>query len=187
MSDKKRRIALLFCIKRDGRRCAICGRFISISRAILHHVDNNPSNNPPDGSNWMAVCKRDNYIENPRGSKKQNAFDMSQSSYIHEASSEMRSKERMYPQFCHWLRAYLIKNHCIEYHTFINTIAKKTGGSQITMKRYLDTITYPISLDGWVFLNVDDNNNQTFIYLKTSTMQPIDNGLIDLLEKSNGN
>jgi len=173
MSPKKVKIALLFCINRDGRRCAICGRYISTDKAILHHIDNNASNNPKDGSNWQAVCKRDNYLANPRGSKKQNGTDISESTYARESSAELRKSERMFPKFCHWLYDYLNKNNRIEYSTCINTTADITGGSQITMQRYLDKVTYPKSLTGWVFTNLDDNVDQVFIHLRTKTMHPI--------------
>ena len=42
-----------------GFICAKCGReFDEKSRRLLtvHHKDGNPSNNPPDGSNWENLC-----------------------------------------------------------------------------------------------------------------------------------
>ncbi len=179
MSTKKVRVALQFCINRDGRRCAICGRFISLDKAVLHHKDNDSSNNPKDGSNWQAVCKRDNYLANPRNSKRDTAVDINESTYIRESSAELRKAERMFPKFCHWLFNYLSHNTRIEYDTCINTSANVTGGSQITMQRYLDKVTYPKSLEGWVFTSLDDSLDQVFIYLKTKTMQPVTNDLID--------
>jgi hypothetical protein len=42
-----------------GLICALCGReFESATRHLLtvHHKDGNHLNNPPDGSNWEALC-----------------------------------------------------------------------------------------------------------------------------------
>lgn len=42
-----------------GLLCAKCGReFDSTNRHMLtvHHIDGNPLNNPPDGSNWENLC-----------------------------------------------------------------------------------------------------------------------------------
>lgn len=42
-----------------GLICAKCGReFDSSNRHLLtvHHIDGNPLNNPPDGSNWENLC-----------------------------------------------------------------------------------------------------------------------------------
>jgi hypothetical protein len=185
LSANKARLALQFCINRDGRRCAICGRFISTDtddsrslKAVLHHIDNNPSNNPKDGSNWQAVCKRDNYLSNPRRKKDEAAVDIQETVYVRESSAELRKSERMFPKFCHWLHSYLMQSNRIEYETCINTAADITGGSQITMQRYLDKITYPKSLKGWVFTSLDDTVDQVFIYLRTKTMQPVDASLI---------
>lgn len=42
-----------------GLVCARCGKdFTTKDQHLLtvHHKDNNPSNNPPDGSNWENLC-----------------------------------------------------------------------------------------------------------------------------------
>lgn len=42
-----------------GAICARCGREFGgkdIHLLTVHHKDNNPANNPPDGSNWENLC-----------------------------------------------------------------------------------------------------------------------------------
>lgn len=46
-------------LKIHGHLCAWCGKEFPISALHLltvHHKDGNPSNNPPDGSNWENLC-----------------------------------------------------------------------------------------------------------------------------------
>jgi 5-methylcytosine-specific restriction endonuclease McrA len=53
-----------------GFICAKCGReFDHNNRRLLtvHHRDGNPSNNPPDGSNWENLCVYCHDDEHGRG------------------------------------------------------------------------------------------------------------------------
>ena len=43
----------------DGHKCK--------GPSVLDHIDNNPENNPIDGSNWQELCKGHNARKNPRG------------------------------------------------------------------------------------------------------------------------
>ena len=69
--------AYQLCKYRDGEKCKICGGHIGdlmparllrkwklptkiIERLEIDHVDGNPLNNPPDGSNWRLLCQCDN-------------------------------------------------------------------------------------------------------------------------------
>ena len=69
--------AYQLCKYRDGEKCKICGGHIGdhmpvkltkkwklatkiIERLEIDHVDGNPLNNPPDGSNWRLLCTADN-------------------------------------------------------------------------------------------------------------------------------
>ena len=57
-------------LKIHGLICAKCGReFESSNRHLLtvHHRDGNPSNNPPDGSNWENLCVYCHDDEHSRG------------------------------------------------------------------------------------------------------------------------
>ena len=46
-------------LKIHGHICARCGREFppaKLYQLTVHHKDNNPQNNPPDGSNWENLC-----------------------------------------------------------------------------------------------------------------------------------
>ena len=76
--DRKTQItAYQLCKYRDGEKCDICGAGIGdqmpaklirkwklttdkIESLEIDHIDGNPLNNPPDGTNWRLLCKADN-------------------------------------------------------------------------------------------------------------------------------
>jgi hypothetical protein len=77
MSTKQYLIAFNLCVVRDGYRCDECGwspgdaptavqkRYKiseNLQRLELDHVDGNPRNNPPDGSNWRLLCRSCNVL-----------------------------------------------------------------------------------------------------------------------------
>lgn len=67
------RNALLFVQKRDGNGCQMAPGKKSHDGhkckgpSILDHIDNDPENNPKDGSNFQELCKGHNARKNPRG------------------------------------------------------------------------------------------------------------------------
>lgn len=48
-----------FLIARDGTACKLCGRQIHVlnHKIEVDHIDNDPLNNPKDGSNFQLLCK----------------------------------------------------------------------------------------------------------------------------------
>ena len=77
LDGKTQITAYQLCKYRDGERCAICGGHIGdqmpaklirkwklmtnkIESLEIDHIDGNPLNNPPDGTNWRLLCKADN-------------------------------------------------------------------------------------------------------------------------------
>jgi len=79
MSTKMYLAAFTLCVYRDGERCAACGwepgmpptkihkKYPIINdnlqRLELDHTDNNPWNNPADGSNWRLLCRTCNVLK----------------------------------------------------------------------------------------------------------------------------
>lgn len=56
--------ALGLAIYLHGKKCKYCGR---TERPLeLDHIDGNPNNNPPDGSNWAPACGPCNNEKGPR-------------------------------------------------------------------------------------------------------------------------
>jgi len=77
LDGKTQITAYQLCKYRDGEKCSICGASIGdqmpakfirkwklttekIESLEIDHVDGNPLNNPPDGTNWRLLCKGDN-------------------------------------------------------------------------------------------------------------------------------
>ena len=77
LDGKTQITAYQLCKYRDGEKCAICGASIGdqmpaklirkwklttdkIESLEIDHIDGNPLNNPPDGTNWRLLCKGDN-------------------------------------------------------------------------------------------------------------------------------
>ena len=100
MRPKKRAAADQLCRTRDGEKCVDCGRVpvaevkdeqFETHQLIVHHRNNDPSDNPADGSNWILLCQRCNIKRDPRGKRTCPKF-----------SSHLRLKEareRAHPQF----------------------------------------------------------------------------------------
>ena len=72
MSTAMYTAAYTLCKYRDGEKCAHCGWTYGmestafqkqhklnekLQRIELDHIDGNPCNNPPDGSNWRLLCR----------------------------------------------------------------------------------------------------------------------------------
>lgn len=182
ISAKKVKEAIQFCIKRDchdGIRCNICKRFMSEDQIRLDHKDNNPENNPKDGSNWQIVCARDNYLKNPGGRRKRNIQDPSVIERPRETSAEMEKNRRSEPAFRSWLYDYLRTNRRIEEDTAIHAGAEKAHCSTITVKRYLVKCC---SMFGFAFVDYDESADRNFIYLRTKNLQPVDASLLNEFE-----
>lgn len=65
LSPDESQRALGLAIFLHGRLCKYCGRK---DRPLeLDHVDGNPKNNPPDGSNWAPACGPCNKEKGPHG------------------------------------------------------------------------------------------------------------------------
>ena len=77
LDGKTQITAYQLCKYRDEEKCAICGASIGdqmpaklirkwklttdkIESLEIDHIDGNPLNNPPDGTNWRLLCKADN-------------------------------------------------------------------------------------------------------------------------------
>ena len=115
--------------KRDGEVCRGCGKLPSETKEgflLIDHRDNNNSNN--DLNNLQLLCRRCNYMKNPRGNKQ-----------IEERpfTPEMKKGERMERFFRNWLFGIITENHKWLLEDIIDSGAEITGGSTETIKRYI--------------------------------------------------
>lgn len=115
--------------KRDGEICKGCGKLPSETKEgflLIDHRDNNNSNNDLD--NLQLLCRRCNYLKNPRGQR-----ELSERA----ATPEMKKGERMERFFRSWLFGIVTTNHKWLLEDVIDAGAEKTGGSTETIKRYI--------------------------------------------------
>lgn len=81
LNAREARAALELCIKRDGKKCNVCGRGPvgagnvedqekQVWRLVLNHLNHDPAYNPDSGANWDARCDSCNG-KNRRPYKKQ--------------------------------------------------------------------------------------------------------------------
>ena len=126
---------------------------------ILDHIDNNPSNNPRDGSNWQLLCRSHNRRKNPgkrprfsnkfasgmklgyslegEGIKKRERLG------IRGTSAELEKSERIRPQVEKWILETINKENPqqLEMDEAINSCSYLFKCNQGTVKKYIDAMT----------------------------------------------
>jgi len=203
--DRKTQItAYQLCKYRDGEKCDICGASIGdqmpaklvrkwklttdkIESLEIDHVDGNPLNNPPDGTNWRLLCKADNLVawcgnggvdsvrEIEGGGMQTNTSikkgkDTRREEKVEAVVEEMKREGRelrpatsivkqqvgyqdgeptmqanffLQSTYGKWLVKELDARGFIAKNEALNSGAYVTGGSQVTLYRYLKTWTSP--------------------------------------------
>jgi hypothetical protein len=154
MSGKKAKEALKRCIKRDGSLCAKCGKKPA---RILHHVDNNPENNPADMTNWEGRCQPCNIKSHPRGVGKRGirarhkmillmresareCESEPESTKVQVQTKEMEKNSVCEPKFREWLADIIEDVGTISIEDAVNGGAEYVQCSPQTVKRYLDKL-----------------------------------------------
>lgn len=183
LSHRKVREAKAFCRKRDGDKCQLSkrlgdrgcgglteGEYRKHNRRgfILHHIDNNPSHNPQDGSNWELGCASCNHVANPRGrsivlkplrrKKESDLMRDNQKERLNERAKETRSKDsnestytiknpiarlhRIYrkkrKKFNEWLFDKISAHGSWDLEDVINAGSEIVDADQQTVSRWLD-------------------------------------------------
>ena len=184
MNNRLRIFAYNLCAIRDGEKCFVCNKQGNKSTLIVHHLDNNHRNNPRDGSNWKLACRHDNYILNPRNSKKVKPYiDINTSNDRDLCSPEMKKNMISEPLFRHWLYKMVIKNKGIPKDEAVNAGAEIAGCSPVTIKqRYLPKL---LSAEGIYTLDDTSPSNVLIIFKPKHLIgvMPTDNGILDLIAK----
>lgn len=140
--------------RRDGEYCRGCSKLASETKEgflLIDHIDNDNSNN--DLSNLQFLCRRCNYLKNPRGNK---------SIQERPSTPEMKKGERMERYFRNWLFGLITENHKWLLEDVIDAGAERTQGSTETIKRYLRKC---ISSEG-MYEIVEGQQGREFIQFK---------------------
>jgi hypothetical protein len=189
------------CKFRDGEKCAICGGHIGdmmpaklirkwklttdkIEGLEIDHIDGNPLNNPPDGTNWRLLCKACNLemwvraggvdreregevvgkqtrtsIKKGEETRRQEKVDAEVEEMKREGRELRPATSIVKQQVCYldgeptmqvnaflesaygkWLVKELDARGFMTWKEALNGGAYVTGGSQLTLKRYLDKL-----------------------------------------------
>lgn len=127
-------------VKRDGERCAICGRRPPGVYLEIDHRDGDPRNNPIDGSNFQLLCRGDNRTKNPRGKgRRKSALNAESIDTARPSSAEFLKNQISEPLFCHWLDTKMrtVKPARMLLSETINSGAYVAQCTQPTIKKYL--------------------------------------------------
>lgn len=115
-----------------GEYCQFCGRKPEDMQLVIDHIDNDNSNN--NKQNLRLLCRRCNYIKNPR-----RPVDKCVSECVDEVSElqTSRTKKPMFKRFV-WHEI----NECVEVSEkeILDSSAEELDISQVTAKRWLDAM-----------------------------------------------
>lgn len=161
MNSRQRRKLFEQVAARDGLRCQVCNRVGTHLTLILDHRNNIPNDNQLD--NLQLLCRRDNYLKNPRRSKNKYVVDQRELSQPRAASAEFVKNSVSEPLFCHFIDATMREDDRILYEEAINSGAQVAGISPVTAKRYLDKLC---SKAGPYQVIYDDLADAKFVELK---------------------
>ena len=117
--------------QKHGALCQFCGRRPEDMQLVIDHIDNNNSNN--DRQNLRLLCRRCNYIKNPR-----RPVDECVSDNVNEKMSELHVSTVIKPKFKELVYHELNENSVVTQNELLNTSSELLNISQVTAKRYLD-------------------------------------------------
>lgn len=143
MTDKQRRDAFDFAAKRDGKRCRYCPPDVKRKNLVLHHIDNDPDNNPKDGSNWAIACKPHNHILNPRGLSR---FNPKRNLRIEDLrrtrpqTEEMRRNIKAKTLFLEYFHVCIDQFGKVDIDDICGFVSREGGVVCSTVERYCDDI-----------------------------------------------
>ncbi|MCV0392110.1 MAG: hypothetical protein K5790_02320 [Nitrosopumilus sp.] len=133
MNGRTRKRVYFLLVKRDGEFCKRCGVSGVERQLVIDHNDNN--NNHNHSENLQLLCRRCNYLKNPR------PVDSVCESESHEFS-ELQINRTKEPQFKRLLAQEInsSKDNKIPENDIINSCAEILDLSPVTIKRYLDKV-----------------------------------------------
>jgi len=127
MNSRTRKKLYKLIANRDGEICKFCQKGPPLVKLVIDHIDNDNKNN--NLQNMQLVCRRCNYLKNPRSNRPVNLCVSSNDSIAINRSKEPRFREYVY------LRLNI--KGTLEYDDVVNSAAEFLGVSPETTKRYL--------------------------------------------------
>ena len=139
MNGRDRRSIYDYLVKRDGEFCKHCKVSCKQRQLVVDHIDNYNSNNHPN--NLQLLCRRCNYLKNPRLSERE-PFAMCECEPIQHVSfsyitNEITINKEKEPLFRKYVEYTIDKNTEWEKEDLINSGSETVGVSIITAERYL--------------------------------------------------
>lgn len=134
MNSRQRKAFYPVLVARDGEFCQRCGKVGNYSFLVIDHIDNNNLNNELD--NLQFLCRGCNHSKNPRGKSKQHSGNAEV--LPAPTSLELYLREQSKPVFEKWLGKEINRYTKVEFVEVLNSGAKVTGRSQITIRRWLE-------------------------------------------------
>ena len=164
MSEDEVASAKELCRKRDGAGCWYCKQDPQTytkekqkRKLIVHHVDNNPENNPKTGQNWKLACRPHNGMHSRGLSKFHPARNLRVEDLrvTRPQSVEMKRNIAARSLFEEYFQTCIDENGEVEVDDIIGYVCRETpdgGVVQSTVQRYLDIKTLgknaPYFIDG---------------------------------------
>lgn len=117
---------------RDGEYCKGCGTLPSERPLVIDHRDNNNFNNLTE--NLQLLCRRCNYLKNPRPVDK----CVSEGESGNPVTSELEQNQKKEWKFRKYIYTRLEEQESISINEIILAGAEAIGISPVTARRYLD-------------------------------------------------
>lgn len=170
------------CIERDGEGCRMQGKdeFPCRGNIVLDHIDGNPENNPPDGSNWQLLCRGHNARKARRVRESRAKFashlrikhSLVRSTEAEKASrrelygirgisAELKKSEEIRPRIEEWIIQTVERDGKLELSEALNSGAYLGKCNQGTVKKYIDALTSRIGP-----LHLDEVDGVEYLVLK---------------------
>lgn len=139
INSRMRKKAYKFLKSTTGAFCKMCQIHESEKELVIDHIDNNNSNNNP--SNWQFLCRKCNYIKNPRLAEREPLDSVGVSECVslnYQTPNEITINREKEPLFRECIEQIISKNIEFEKSDLINSGAERVGISIKTSRRYLD-------------------------------------------------
>ena len=125
--------------KRDGAYCRGCQALETERELIIHHKDNNNSNN--SYSNLILLCRKCNYMVHPRLSEREPLDVCGGVRDSLDRETEITINREKEPKFREYVEFRVGEEKEVPQQDLINGGAEYCDCSQKTTRRYLDKLT----------------------------------------------
>jgi len=149
MNSRQRGKHYAMLVRRDGEKCAKCGAGPPKKKLVIHHIDNDNNNN--DSKNLQLLCRRCNYLENPRREPLDNVCEsvnergakkMKKKKIDPTLGTELEINRRKEPAFREYVKERIEKSlsGMEEEEDVVNAGAEIVSLSPVTTRRYIDKL-----------------------------------------------